>query len=577
MRWRPANFNKTNLSWRPFMAFTNAHLHSQPDSNRKYLYSILILLLMIATFWLHNDAFIADGMEARNLTTAREMLEKGNWFDPTMNGQYRFEKPPLPTWATAFAMALVGQDDMSILRLPAAVSGMLLVFFLFRLTQELTEDTWLPYLAAGTAATSFLIMSSARIISWDIFCHSFMLGAIWQLHKGLKPNSPGLQHFVFSGLLMGLSFLSKGPIAFFVLLLPYLIARFFAVGGYDLNRNGKPLLLMTGITLVLSLAWPLYLYLKYPDVSQYVAHKESGAWVNRHSKAFYYYWSFPVQSGLWAILALASLIAPYARKRIEEFGNYKFLLIWILASVLLMSLFPEKKSRYLLPVMLPLTLLTAFYVRYLIQAYQESRFTQADHIIFTSNNIIIALASLAAPFLLWKSMGKNGFEVSTSFKILSLLTFAGLTFVLGYFTYYKKPLSAWLSIVAGTGLACGLLLSEAPKLVIHNPHYRPYEELRHLDHFEQMPFYASGDLTGKFIEVVWGAGHEIQAWDPKTATLPTHPPLVFFSKEHPNDSLPPSILAQYSVKVIGVFDSSFRKGVYPILRNHVAVIQDKNH
>lgn len=557
------------------MAFTKSPPHSPPNANSKFLYSFLILLLTISTFWINNDVLIADGMEARNLTTAREMLEKGNWLDPTMNGEYRFEKPPLPTWVTAVAMWVAGQDNMFILRFPAAVSGMLLVFFLFRMVQELTEDELLPYLSAGTAATSYLIMSSARIITWDIFCHSFMLGAIWQLHKGLKSNSPNTHYFVTSGILMGLSFLSKGPVAFFVLLLPYLIAHFFAIGGYDLKRNGSPLLAMAAITIALSTAWPAYIYFKYPDVSQYVANKESGAWVNRHTKPFYYYWSFPVQSGIWAFMAGVALVAPYARKRIEEFGNYKFMLIWTIAAILLMSLFPEKKSRYLLPVMLPLAILTAFYIRYLIQAYRDMRFTKADHILFVCNNLIIAIASLVAPILLWKLMAKNGADVTLTFKMLSMATCVALAIALGYFTYFKRPLAAWVSNVVWIAVACVLFLDFAPKLLIRNPAYRPYEELRHIGHLSQIPFYSNGDLTGKFIEVVWGAGHEIQAWDLKTPAVPIQPPLLFFSKENPLTILPPTILERYSVKLIGIFDSNFREGAYPILKNHVAVIEDK--
>ena len=40
-------------------------------------------------------------MEARNLVTAREMVQDGNWLLTTMNGLPRYQKPPLPTWITA--------------------------------------------------------------------------------------------------------------------------------------------------------------------------------------------------------------------------------------------------------------------------------------------------------------------------------------------------------------------------------------------------------------------------------------------------------------------------------------------
>ena len=339
--------------------------------NHRNLYVPLLLLLMVFTFFVNNDAFKANTMESRNLTTAREMLEKGNWFAPTMNGELRFEKPPLPTWATAFTMHLFGQDNLSLLRLPAALAAMLLVFFLFQLTKELTTDEMLPYLVAGTASTSLLILWMSRNITWDIFCHSFMLGAIYLIHKGLVIRHYNLKYFIGAGVLMGFSFLSKGPVSFFSLLMPYLTARVLAYEGNDFRINLVPSMVMILTALVISAIWPIYIYSQYPDFSQHIANKESTAWIKRAVKPFYYYWKFPVQSGIWAFLATITLVFPYARKRIDEFGNYKFMAIWIGSSVMLMSLFPEKKARYLLPVVLPLSIITSFYFRYLIDSFKE--------------------------------------------------------------------------------------------------------------------------------------------------------------------------------------------------------------
>lgn len=42
-------------------------------------------------------------MEARNFITAREMTLDGNWLLTTMNGEPRYQKPPLPTWLAAIS------------------------------------------------------------------------------------------------------------------------------------------------------------------------------------------------------------------------------------------------------------------------------------------------------------------------------------------------------------------------------------------------------------------------------------------------------------------------------------------
>lgn len=59
------------------------------------------------------------------------------WLVTTLNGEYRFEKPPLPTWFTAAIMKLFNNfSDEWLLRLPVALASVLLIFFIYRFVQE---------------------------------------------------------------------------------------------------------------------------------------------------------------------------------------------------------------------------------------------------------------------------------------------------------------------------------------------------------------------------------------------------------------------------------------------------------
>ena len=62
---------------------------------------LIILAVSVFTLFLHNGVLPANLMEARNLATAQEMVRTGNYMVPTMNGELRLEKPPLPTWIAA--------------------------------------------------------------------------------------------------------------------------------------------------------------------------------------------------------------------------------------------------------------------------------------------------------------------------------------------------------------------------------------------------------------------------------------------------------------------------------------------
>lgn len=72
---------------------------------------IIVVLLCYISFFANNGALTPDIMESRNIVTAREMVSDGNWLVPTMNGELRLEKPPLPTWV-AGAIEYVCPDNL---------------------------------------------------------------------------------------------------------------------------------------------------------------------------------------------------------------------------------------------------------------------------------------------------------------------------------------------------------------------------------------------------------------------------------------------------------------------------------
>jgi hypothetical protein len=538
----------------------------------------LILLVMAFTFVVNNGYLDANIMESRNLVTAREMLEKCNWLKPTMNGELRLEKPPLPTWISAVVMYYSGQDNMALLRLPAALAGMLMIFFLFKLTGEITDDKEIPFIAAGTAATSFYIFFMARDISWDIFCHSFMLGAIWLIHKALNSETRCRKEFIWAGLLMGLSFLSKGPVSFYALLLPYLIARIIFSGWSDFAAKRSELMIMVIITIVCAGWWPVYIYFTNPEYSVFVALKESDAWLNRSTRPFYHYWSFPVQSGIWTIIATTALVFTYAKNRIDRFGNYWFLAGWVWIDVILLSLLPEKKERYLLPVLIPLSLLTAFYVRYLIDSFIKSYNTRADTILFSVNGILMSLISVAIPLTVLLVLKDKGAPENLYFIIL-FITYLSLGVLFIRALIKRNPFMVWKGMVGLVMFSCLLLLPVIPKIIQNNPDYRSYKELRGRTDLKNMPFYFNGEIPGKFIEVVWNCGHEIKKWDPMAYKIPPSvPPLVFISHEQPFLILDHDILARYDVELIGRFDGNTEvKRSNVVLANYVTIIRQRNN
>src|SRR5215471_766019 len=98
---------------------------------QQYPLAVLMVVSVVMLFS-HLGLIQTNIMEARNLITAREMVNDGHWVFTTMNGLPRYEKPPLPTWITALFILMGGMKNMFILRLPVVLVCLMLVYFFYR-------------------------------------------------------------------------------------------------------------------------------------------------------------------------------------------------------------------------------------------------------------------------------------------------------------------------------------------------------------------------------------------------------------------------------------------------------------
>ena len=92
------------------------------------LHFCIITVVCLFSFFINNHVVPADIMEARNLATAQEMVTYGNYLLPTLNGEPRLEKPPLPTWIAA-GIEHIFPDNLPVQRYAAGLSALLTVFF----------------------------------------------------------------------------------------------------------------------------------------------------------------------------------------------------------------------------------------------------------------------------------------------------------------------------------------------------------------------------------------------------------------------------------------------------------------
>ncbi|MBW4361686.1 glycosyltransferase family 39 protein [Flavobacterium sp. NAS39] len=441
-------------------------------------------------------------MEARNFITAREMAINNHWILTTINDLPRYEKPPMPTWLTAISGIIFGFDSLYGMRLPVVLITLLLVFGTFKLSEKLGLSKKQSFHNGLILITSFYIYFAGRDNQWDMYTHSFMMICILFLWEVLNETKKPLFNVLMAGLFFGFSFLSKGPISVYALLLPFLIAYGFTYK-FQLKNKKLYLILILVLGIVIGLSWPLYV--KWADPATYlkVTKIESSRWGNYNTRPFYYYWSFFTQSGIWTVPAFIALIYPYLKNKVSNLKAYQFTLIWTLAAVVLLSIVPEKKSRYLLPVLIPMALNTGFYIEYLINNFKNISLKKEKGIVYFAFGLI-GIICIAIPIGIFIRVKNDiaGFEFWLIALTVSLLTIGYILFTNLRSKNFIKVFYAVIAVQVVV-VVFGIPFT---KLILKNPDYASAKAIREKEKSFGVRTYELNAFTP---EIIWDYGFSI--------------------------------------------------------------------
>ncbi len=466
-------------------------------------YLLLLLLTCAAIFFVNLDSLPVNIMEARNFITAREMLTDGNWLLTTINGEPRYQKPPLPTWLTALSAIIFGIKSVWALRLPAAITTLFLVLFSYKFAQKLTSEKLYAFISSLIMATSFYIVASARDGQWDIYTHGFMVICIYLLYLFFTEDKHKYQNALLAGLFFGCSFLSKGPVSLYGLLLPFLVAFGIVYKYKNFKSRWLPLIGFLAVAFIVSSWWHWYT-IKFDPAAAEITKNETTNWISYETKPFYYYWSFFTQSGVWTIPAFIALLYPYLKNKVLNKKAYLFTFLWTMISVILLSLIPEKKSRYLLPVLIPMALNTGFYIEYLFRRFKEIN-DKRETIPVYFNFGLIAFIGIAFPIGGYIFL-KDGLAGNWLWFVL----LAVALFIIAIFIFrnlFRKKIATVFYLTIAFIVAViwfGLPLSNA---ITNNPEYKAFSELNNFGKKENIKIYEFSDMTP---ELIWDYGDKMK-------------------------------------------------------------------
>ncbi len=461
---------------------------------------ILLCIICFVTFFVNNNIIKPDIMESRNIITAREMVQDGNWIVPTMNGEFRFEKPPLPTWITAVA-EIIAPDSIAFARGMAALVAVLLIIYFYLFAARILKID--PLIPTILLCTCYNVILMGRTASWDIYCHAFMMGGLYYLALALSGESRTMRNFLLSGLFMGLSIMSKGPVSPYALLLPFLIA-FVIIYRPSTKGKGSGIFAMILVALVVGVTWYIYIRFAESDAFTAVVQKESGSWMNHNVRPWWYYWKFFLESGIWSLLLLTSIFLPLFNRKRPISREHLLSLIWTAAALILLSFMPEKKSRYLFPLLIP----ACYLMGCMITWWRESSFAvKSDKLLYRLNTILIACVVLALPVAMWLYLVKNEYIAIMGWSLASILCLAIAAYII-YSAIKLRPMGLLY------GVLILFLISEAfifPRLsnIINNPEMNSIAATRDIAELENIDFYYNGKEPLR-IELVYAAHRKIR-------------------------------------------------------------------
>ncbi len=301
------------------------------------------------------------------MDVARGMVESGDYLVPRYRGELFFDKPPISYWLMAAAFLTFGIEPQSA-RLVPAVSALLVIaatlwlgriFFSWRhaMTGAVILTTTVPFLAFGRLAMSDMLLTLSCVASVALAAEMAKRGEThgWRA--------------VALGVVLGLGFMTKGPIA--------LILPGFAIGLLLLGVGPfrlQPRFHLSWIVAALAfaatgLSWFAAIYARLgPAPLSYFFLSENlerfaGQTYDSERAPWYYVVAYLAEGFPWSVFLIAALAIAWRERGDESAqpGGVRALLLWLALMALPLSLARGKLDYYLLP-FYPAASLAAGYV-----------------------------------------------------------------------------------------------------------------------------------------------------------------------------------------------------------------------
>ena len=284
---------------------------------------------------------------------ARQMAIDHDWLFPKIGDHLWLEKPPLVHWLAVASAAVLGGFSEAAVRLPSAVAGVLVVVLMTSLGvywfgsrigifTGIVQATTVYFITFARLAEPDMILTAIIVSALFVFVRLHSIGATWPR----PPRYLALFFWVLVGLSNMVKGLGFGPFVILAPCLTYLIVK--------RDRSAwRRMISWPGILLavMIALAWPLAVLAQVPEGRELwrseIAKRATGG-AGYQQPWWYYLETAPWQLLPWTAALLIAAGPSLNRARREPHSPDRFIWIWALVPIVLLSFFRGKHHHYIM-------------------------------------------------------------------------------------------------------------------------------------------------------------------------------------------------------------------------------------
>ena len=469
-----------------------------------YIKLFICLLAIISFFSTINILPPLDRDEARYIQSTVQMIESGDFFNINFLDNPRLKKPPGIYWLQAFSsvsvknLFLLEKPPLWSFRLPSAIAASLSILLVY-LLGNIIFGRLQGIIAALLFLSVPIVIIEANIAKTDSVLSCITLAIIYLLAKVIffKNNEKNLSSlYIYLGwLLLGFSFLIKGPITFIIIFL--LVMSFKIIERDFVLSSIKPIYGLILFTIICA-PWFIFIFTgnnadyMIGDIKKDFLEKIFSVQESHGAPPGAYIISLFISAWPLAIFLLPTVVWSYLNRKEK---SIKFLLCYILPSWIVFELIPTKLLHYLLPLIPGLTLLTAAMI---VESIKNNNFLMEFNKRILNIYTFFPIIGIGTIIIV---IGYLGIEFGIGFSkevILIILIFLLIGIFAIYNFYYLNYLRAFFIASIGTILAINLFMLFVPnqtqKIWISE---RIYEEIenKNLNHSSILFGYSEPSLV----------------------------------------------------------------------------------